>query len=54
MFISEVVNVKADDRFIDKETGKMDLSGLMAYAHGNYYELGERIGKFGWSVEKKK
>lgn len=54
MFISEVVNIKADDRFIDKETGKMDLSGLMAYAHGNYYELGERIGKFGWSVEKKK
>lgn len=54
MFISEVVNVKADDRFIDKKTGKMDLSGLMAYAHGNYYELGERIGKFGWSVEKKK
>ena len=22
--------------------------------HGGYYELGEKIGKFGWSVEKKK
>ena len=27
---------------------------LMAYNHGNYYKLGEKIGKFGWSVQKKK
>lgn len=54
MFISEVVNVKADERFIDNKSGKMDLSELIAYAHGNYYELGKSIGKFGWSVERKK
>lgn len=54
MFISEVVNVKADERFIDNKSGKMDLRELIAYAHGNYYELGKSIGKFGWSVERKK
>ncbi len=56
MFISDVLNVVADDRFLDPETGRFDLarSGLMAYSHGFYYELGQMIGKFGWSVEKKK
>ena len=56
MFIAEVVNVQADDRFLDPETGKFDLekAHLLVYAHGGYYGLGEKIGKFGWSVEKKK
>ena len=56
MFIAEVLNVKADEKYLDEETGKFDLvaSGLMAYVHGGYYELGQKIGKFGWSVEKKK
>ncbi len=56
MFIAEVVNVLADDRYINPETGAFDLqvAGLMAYAHGHYYSLGERLGKFGFSVEKKK
>ena len=51
-----MVNVLADDRFINPETGAFDLasSGLMAYAHGGYYRLGAKIGKFGFSVEKKK
>lgn len=56
MFIADVVNVKAEDSLLDKETGKFHLeeSGLLAYAHGNYYGLGQHIGKFGWSVQKKK
>lgn len=56
MFIAEVVNVLADDRYISPETGAFDLvsSGLMAYAHGGYYRIGEKLGKFGFSVEKKK
>lgn len=56
MFIAEVVNVLADTRYINPETGAFDLasSGLMAYAHGGYYSLGEKLGKFGFSVEKKK
>ncbi len=56
MFIAEVVNVLADERYIDKETGEFRLSDakLMAYSHGHYYKLGEEIGRFGWSVRKKK
>jgi flavin reductase (DIM6/NTAB) family NADH-FMN oxidoreductase RutF len=56
MFIAEVVNVLADDRFMDKATGAFELSkaGLIAYSHGGYFKLGEQIGKFGWSVRKKK
>lgn len=54
MFISDVLNVRADSSLIDDETGKFDLekAGLMAYAHGVYYKLGDMIGKFGFSVKK--
>lgn len=55
MFIADVLNVIADDRYIDKETGAFDLaaSGIIAYCHGGYYPLGEKIGGFGFSVKKK-
>lgn len=56
MFIAEVVNVQADEKYFDVETGKFDMekAKLIAYSHGNYYQLGNQIGKFGWSVQKKK
>lgn len=56
MFIADVVNVQADSQFIDPVTDKFDLekAKLIAYSHGHYYKLGEEIGKFGWTVEKKK
>ena len=56
MFIADVVNIVADDKYINTETGAFDLaaSGLLAYSHGNYYALGEKVGKFGWSVMKDK
>ncbi len=56
MFIAEVVNILADDKYIDPATGAFDMkkAGLLAYVHGKYYGLGELIGKFGWSVQKKK
>lgn len=56
MYIAEVVNVIADDKYIDPTTGKFELadSDPLVYLHGGYYHLGEKIGKFGWSVEKKK
>ncbi len=55
MFIAEVVGVNIDDKYVD-ETNKFDLNstGLVAYSHGEYFELGKRIGKFGYSVQKKK
>ncbi len=56
MFIAEVLNVIADDRYISPQTGAFDLaaSGLMAYSHGHYYRLGREIGRFGFSVKKSK
>lgn len=56
MFIAEVVNVQANSRYINAETGEFKLSEakLIAYSHGYYYKLGEEIGKFGWTVKKKK
>ena len=55
MFISEVVNVIAEESLIDNETGRFMLSeaNTLVYNHGEYFKLGKRIGKFGWSVEKK-
>ncbi len=55
MFIAEVMNVLADDRFIDPTTGAFDLGAakLINYSHGHYYRQGEEIGRFGWTVKKK-
>ena len=52
MFIADVLAINADEKYID-ENGAFDISkcDLMAYANGGYYELGEKIGKFGFSVQ---
>jgi flavin reductase (DIM6/NTAB) family NADH-FMN oxidoreductase RutF len=56
LFLAEVVNILADERYIDPQTGAFDLekARLLAYLHGKYYTLGTLIGKFGWSVQRKK
>ena len=56
MFIADVLAVQADEAYLNEKTGKFDLekAGLIAYAHGHYYELGKMIGRFGFSVMKKK
>lgn len=55
MFFAEVLSIDADEKYID-EKGAFDISkcNLMAYANGGYYQLGKKIGKFGFSVQKKK
>ena len=55
MFVAEVLSIDADDEYID-ENGAFDISkcDLIAYANGGYYSLGRKIGKFGYSVQKKK
>lgn len=55
MFMADIVAVDVDESLVDKE-GKLHLerAGLAAYAHGEYFELGKRIGKFGFSTAKKK
>lgn len=54
-FIADVLSIDADEKYID-EKGAFDISkcNLIAYANGGYYELGKKVGKFGYSVEKKK
>ena len=44
-----------DEELLD-ETGKLCLSRakLIVYSHGEYLALGRRLGKFGFSVRKKK
>ena len=53
VFMADIVNVSCDDSILDAN-GKIcfDKAGLMAYAHGEYYSLGEKIGKFGFSAAK--
>ena len=55
IFMAEVVNVTVDEAWMD-EKGKFHLNdtGLVAYSHGEYYTLGEKLGSFGYSVRKKK
>lgn len=54
MFLAEVAAVHVDDRYMDG-TGSFHLEKArpIVYSHGEYYALGKRIGKFGYSVQKK-
>lgn len=55
MFMAEVLAINADEKYID-EKGAFDISkcDLIAYSNGNYYSLGKKIGRFGFSVQKNK
>ncbi len=54
MFIAEILSIDSDERYID-EKGAFDISkcDLITYSNGHYYQLGKKIGKFGFSVKKK-
>jgi flavin reductase (DIM6/NTAB) family NADH-FMN oxidoreductase RutF len=56
MFISEVVAVNADKKYFDEKTGLFRLHDAqpLCYLHGKYYLTGDFVGKFGFSVQKKK
>ena len=53
MFIAEILGVTVEDSHMD-ETGRFHLNdtGLVMYSHGEYYALGEYLGKFGYSIKK--
>ena len=55
MFLADIVAVDVEEELVDK-TGKLHLerAGLLAFAHGDYFELGRKIGNFGFSVRKNK
>lgn len=56
MFIAEVVAVNVDDKYIDSNTQAFDLSKAnpICYSHGKYFNLGDFLGGFGFSVMKPK
>lgn len=53
VFTAEVLGITVDDKYMNKD-GKFELNstGLVTYSHGEYFLLGEKVGKFGYSVEK--
>ena len=55
MFVADVLSINADKKYIDSK-GTFDISkcDLIAYANGKYFTLGKQVGKFGFSVQKKK
>lgn len=55
MFLAQIVAVNVEESLLDQK-GKlcMGKAKLVAYSHGDYLELGKRVGKFGFSVKKKR
>jgi flavin reductase (DIM6/NTAB) family NADH-FMN oxidoreductase RutF len=55
MFLAEVLGVTVDDAYMD-ETGRFHINDtrLVMYSHGEYFQMGEKLGKFGYSIQKKK
>lgn len=55
MFLAEIVGADIDEKYIDSK-GKLNLQqcGLAAYAHGEYFALGRKLGDFGFSVRKRR
>lgn len=54
MFLARIVALAVEGALVDK-SGRLDLAKgeLAAYAHGEYFALGKKIGSFGFSVKKK-
>ncbi len=55
MFLAEIIGCMADTEYMD-ENGRFDFAASkpICYSHGEYYSLGSYLGKFGYSVQKKK
>ena len=55
MFLADIVAVDVAPGLLDK-SGRLciERAHLAAFAHGEYFELGKSLGKFGFSVVKKK
>lgn len=56
MFVAEVLCTLPRTDLVDPVTQEFRLAdaSLMAYSHGHYYAQGPEIGRFGWSVRKRK
>ena len=55
VFMADILSVSADEEYFDENDKlRLDKAGLISYSHGEYYALGKKIGKFGFSATKKK
>ena len=52
VFMADIVNVSCDESILDGGRICLDRARLIAYAHGEYFALGEKLGKFGFSATK--
>ncbi len=53
MFLADIKAIYVNDELMEEGKLCINRAHLAAYAHGEYYALGKRIGKFGFSVKKK-
>ena len=55
MFIADIVGMDVAESCIN-QNGKLEIEkcNLLAFAHGEYFTLGKKMGSFGYSVRKKK
>ena len=55
MFLADIVSVSVDESLLDEKGAlHLDRAHLAAFAHGEYFELGKKLGSFGFSVKKSK
>jgi flavin reductase (DIM6/NTAB) family NADH-FMN oxidoreductase RutF len=55
MFMADILAVNVDEELFDKDDKmRLDKANLICYSHGEYFELGKKIGTFGFSTKKKK
>ena len=55
LFLARVVSVSVDEAYLDeKGSHHLDWAKPICYSHGRYFPLGKEIGKFGFSVAKKR
>lgn len=55
MFVAEVVSVSVEEAYLDSDNRfHLEWAEPIVYSHGTYFGLGEALGKFGYSIAKKK
>ena len=55
LFLAEVLAVQVDAALVDaKGRLRLEKAGLLAFAHGEYFALGRSLGRFGFSVRKRR
>jgi flavin reductase (DIM6/NTAB) family NADH-FMN oxidoreductase RutF len=53
LFLASVVAVRVDNRYMDQNGSfHLEKAQPIVYSHGEYYDLGAKLGKFGYSIQK--